>query len=140
MAAADTARLIAALELDPRKFVKGLSTADKAFGKFESRGFRAGQQIGLGIKNSAKLVAVGIGALATQIGFGVDQLFKLEDAQKQTEAVIKSTGGAAAVSAGGVRRLAEEFESLNALMDDKVIQSCENMLLTFTNIDRKSVV
>lgn len=52
---------------------------------------------------------------------------------KQTNAVIKSTGGAARVSAKEVSRLAEQL-SVKAGVDDELIQSGENLLLTFTKV------
>jgi hypothetical protein len=51
----------------------------------------------------------------------------------QTEQVIRSTGGAAKVSAGGVGELAEAL-SRKTGMDDEAIQSGANLLLTFTSI------
>lgn len=50
-----------------------------------------------------------------------------------TEAVVKSTGGAANVSAGQVSNLANAL-SLKIGVDDEAIQSGENMLLTFRNV------
>ena len=52
---------------------------------------------------------------------------------QQTGAVIKSTGGAAHVTAGQVAELADAL-SAKAGVDDEVIQAGENMLLTFKNI------
>jgi len=52
---------------------------------------------------------------------------------QQTGAVIKSTGGAAHVTAGQVAELADAL-SVKAGVDDEVIQAGENMLLTFKNI------
>ena len=52
---------------------------------------------------------------------------------KQTEAVIKSTGRAAHVTAGDVGDLANSL-SKKAGIDDEVIQAGENMLLTFRGI------
>ena len=60
----------------------------------------------------------------------------MSEAQKvgaQTNAVIKSTGGAANVSAKQVDALAESLLKKSGV-DDEVIKSGENMLLTFTNI------
>lgn len=50
-----------------------------------------------------------------------------------TEQVIKSTGGAAGVSAAGVNSLATSLSNLTG-MDDEAIQGAENLLLTFTNV------
>lgn len=54
-------------------------------------------------------------------------------ATAQTEAVIRSTGGAANVTKKEVEGLAEALSKKTAI-DDEVIQSGENMLLTFTKI------
>jgi hypothetical protein len=51
----------------------------------------------------------------------------------QTEAVIKSTGGAAHITAGQVGELATSIMNKTAV-DDEAIKSGQNMLLTFTNI------
>lgn len=59
--------------------------------------------------------------------------------QAQTAAVIKSTGGAANITAKQVDAMASRISHLTGV-DDELIQSGENMLLTFTNIrnDMKS--
>jgi hypothetical protein len=144
VALADTARLVASLELKDR-FTKSLTRADRALGRFdtnlgrtEDRAFRAGQQIGTGIRRGAALAAVGIGILATQVHAGLQSLIELEDAQAQTEARIKSTGGVAGVTAKDVRALAEEYEALNATIGDETIQEAENLLLSFTKISKKA--
>lgn len=51
----------------------------------------------------------------------------------QTEAVLRSTGGVANVTAREVSNLADSLSRKTAI-DDEVIQSGENMLLTFTKI------
>lgn len=53
--------------------------------------------------------------------------------QAQTEAVIKSTGGAAGVTAKAVDDLATAMLNKTGI-DDDATQAAENMLLTFTNI------
>ena len=138
MALGETARLIASLELDARKFQKSLKAADASLSKTEGRAYHAGQQIGTGIKNGLKVAAAGVGFIAANVALGVDSLIELEKQQAQTNAVIKSTGGIAKVSAADVGRLADKYESLNAIVGDEVIRSGENMLLTFTNIRKKA--
>ena len=64
MALSETARLIASLELDPRKFTKGLSDAEKRLGKAESTAFRTGQHIGLGLKNIGRLGVAAAGSIS----------------------------------------------------------------------------
>lgn len=51
----------------------------------------------------------------------------------QTEAVIKSTGGAAKVTAGQISDLATSISNKTGV-DDEAIQSASNLLLTFTNL------
>lgn len=56
-----------------------------------------------------------------------------EAIQAQTEAVIKSTGKAAGVTAKEVNNLASEI-AYKTGVDDAAIQKGQNLLLTFTNI------
>jgi len=144
VALAEAAKLIATLDLGGN-FVKNLGGADRALGKFDqhidrsqSRAFQAGQHIGLGIKNAAVIAAAGVGVLATNVALGLNSLVELEQQQAQTNAVLKSTKGAAGVSAAAVTNLAEKYENLNAIIGDEVIRSTENMLLTFTNVKGKA--
>lgn len=98
---------------------------------------RSAHRWGTSIAKFAGLAALGIGAAgAVAVKFGMDFVEAAEDAQKvtrQTNAVLKSTGGVANVTANEVANLAEQL-SLKAGIDDELIQSGENVLLTFTNI------
>lgn len=94
------------------KFGHGLAVASKV---------AAGALIGLGI--------------AAKVGF--DELNQSQKVAKQTEAVIKSTGGAAKVTAGHVNTLAQSLLNLSGV-DDETIQSGENILLTFRNIHNEA--
>jgi hypothetical protein len=130
--------LVARLRLDDkmtgplRKVRAGISGVSDALN--HPRMQRGISQIGTGLRNAAAIAAVGIGALVTQVAAGLGQLVQLEDLAAATGAAIKSTGGIAGVTAQDVRRMSEEFENLNAVIDDKVIQSGANLLLTFTNV------
>jgi phage-related protein len=94
---------------------------------------------GLGHKMASfgKVAALGLGAAAVGVGaFLKSSAEAAEEARKvmaQTEAVIKSTGGAAKVSAKDIGTLADELAGFTGI-DDEVIASGANMLLTFTNI------
>ena len=138
MALAERAELTARLSLDDR-FSGPLKRVQGSVGRLEktlgsARFKAAGAQIGTGLRNSAILAAGGVALLATQVGAGLASLAELERLGAQTSAVIKSTGGAAGVTADQVRNLSEKMESLNATIDDKVIQNAQNLLLTFTAI------
>ena len=144
MALADTANLIVNLSLKGNfanqlsKTQRSLNTFDRRLDRSETRAFRFGQQIGTGIRRSAALAAGGLAFLALNVEQGLDSLVKLEAQTEATNAAIKSTKGVAGITATAVRKMAEEFESINALFGDEIIQSAENMLLAFTNIRRKA--
>lgn len=112
------------LVADPRRFQKGFRDAESTASRFAG-----------GMKKVTGLIG---GAFA---GIAVTQVFKGfldegREAQKvgrQTAAVIKSTGGAAGLSAKGFENLAGKL-SKYAAIDDEVIQGGENILATFTRI------
>jgi hypothetical protein len=106
---------------------------------------RAGHNVG-GFESVVK------GATATMLGFlgadvvrnigsfvggSLDAIAASDKLSKQTEAAIRSTGGAAHVTAADVDRLAQSLEGLTSV-DDKAIRNGENLLLTFTNIQNKA--
>lgn len=144
MAFADTQKLVVELALagNFQRQIKAAQTGVQKLGgeitKADSKAFQFGQHIGTGIKNIAKLATVGLGVLGANVVIGLRSLEDLEDAMVQTEAVIKSTGKAAGVSAEEVRNLAEKYEALNATVGDETIQEAENLLLTFTNIRKEA--
>jgi hypothetical protein len=72
-------------------------------------------------------------ALAAGAAFAFGKFEESENVLQQTGAVIKSTGGAAHVTAKQVAELSDAL-SVKAGVDDEVIQAGENMLLTFKNI------
>jgi hypothetical protein len=76
---------------------------------------------------------VGLAALGAGAIYAFKQFEDSERVIRQTDAVLKSTGNAANVTAGHVGELADAL-SQKAGVDDEVIQAGENMLLTFKNI------
>jgi hypothetical protein len=148
MATADTAKLIAALELQD-KFTKPLGGAERALGGFdkkmssiEASGRRMGAGLGAAARNVTLLAGgaavAGIGLLAVNVKKGVDALNELENVTVATNTVLDSTKAVSGQTADSIRDMSEGFEDLNATMDDKVIQSGANMLLTFTNVREKA--
>lgn len=144
MAVSETARLIASLELKDL-FTKQVDNATKSLGKLDKgidgtqgRAYKAGTQIGTGIKRGTIIAIGAIGALTTQIALGVKSLENVEAVTAQTNAALKSTHGVAGQTAQGIRDMANAFENLNATMDDTTIQAGANVLLTFTNIRQKA--
>lgn len=139
MALADTAALIASLELQDKfsstiaKYDKAVAGMQRKTGTLEKVGFQIGRGARNTIDNVGKIAAVGAGLVASQVALGIRSLAQLQEIENQTAAVIKSTGGAANVTADQIRAQAEALEDLSTV-DDKAIQQGQNLLLTFTNI------
>lgn len=113
------------VEADQATFTKSL---DLLGGHADSAGLKLGKKLAGG------LAAALTGKIAVDfLGGAMDEAREAEKVMAQTAAVIKSTGGAAGVSAKDVDRLATRI-SLMAGIDDEAIVSAENLLLTFTNI------
>lgn len=89
-----------------------------------------------GIAKKAAAVMGGAFAVSGAINFGKAIFAEAEEATKglrQTEAAIKSTGGAANVSAADIDRLTDSV-SRKAAVDDDAVRKGANLLLTFTNV------
>lgn len=92
--------------------------------------------------------AFGLGAVASYtaataalggfVAMGVGELMEAQKVQAQTNAVLKSTGQVAGVTAGHVDELSSRLSRL-AAVDDEVIAGGANVLLTFTNIRNSGV-
>lgn len=103
----------------------------------EKTGKSLGHHIGVGsIAAGAALgglVAGGISAAIGGLGDLVTQARDAESANRVTAQVIKSTGGAAHVTASQVDDLATAISNKTGV-DDDAIKSSENLLLTFTDV------
>jgi len=114
-----------------KDLTKGVSTADGATGGFKGRL----QQLG-----KAGLIAAGaagLGALVGTLKTGIAEFSESQKVAAQTEAVIKSTGGAAGVTAKQVSALAGALMKKTGI-DDEAIQSGANLLLTFTKVQNQA--
>jgi hypothetical protein len=105
-------------------------------------GVRFNKRLGGGFSASTKLATVAAGAIggafaAVQIGGflkgAIDEAREAAKVGRQTAAVIKATGGIAKVSARDVDKLADRLSALVGV-DDEVIATGANMLLTFKNV------
>jgi len=90
---------------------------------------KSGAAFGVGLE----VVRGGMRLLGDAIGTGINEWQESAKVAAQTAAVLKSTGGAAKVTAKDVSSLAESLMHLSGV-DDEAIASGENMLLTFRNI------
>jgi hypothetical protein len=139
MALADTARLIATLELQD-KFSGPANTALRSLDGLDQRSRRLGllgEHIGQGIRstatNIARLGVVAGGVIAVNVKAGIQSLAELQRVEQLTATALKSTGSAAAGSAEDIRKRSLALEDLTTV-DDKAIQNAQNLLLTFRQI------
>lgn len=108
--------------------------------KFGATSKQAGQEATAGFSSITKAagilgIAMGVAGLVAAVKSSVRQFAEQQAVMAQTEAVLKSTGGAAGMTANEVRRLSESLAQ-NSAIDDDVIQGAENLLLTFTSIGK----
>lgn len=116
------------LNIDDKKLKGQLDSADRHVSGLGNK------VAALGKAMAAAFVAVGVAVAA----IGVTSVKAFQESQNimaQTNAVIKSTGGVAGVSADQVSKLASSLQKVTAFSDE-TIQSGENLLLTFTNIGK----
>src|SRR5688572_6484355 len=117
----------------------GAKLQQQITGEAGQAGTQAGKALGTGLTTSASGIVKGIGGTLAAAGtwkFLHGAVREAEDAVRVgrlTEAVIKSTGGAAGVTAAQVEKLAGNLSKV-AAVDDEVIQSAANVLLTFTRV------
>lgn len=78
----------------------------------------------------------GLVALGGGFGFALKEAMAAQQVLAQTNAVIKSTGGIAGVSADELAGWATEIQNVTGYADD-LVQGAGNMLLTFTNINER---
>lgn len=106
-------------------------SAQKAFGDLDKTTSRSAKKSQKSLAGMTKgVIGVGVAAAAWKAFDGWNESQKIIG---QTEAVIKSTGAAANVTAGEINDLAKSI-SLNTGIHDEAIQTGQNMLLTFTKI------
>jgi hypothetical protein len=121
--------------------LKARDQASKTIGGVEKKvgglGRTAGK-LGGALKTASVVGGAAIGGLLVGgITAGIRSLDELNRVQEQTNAVLQSTHGQAGVTAAQVRQYANDLEDLTTV-DDKQIQSAENLLLTFTGIGQKA--
>jgi hypothetical protein len=116
---------------DSRSLKRALNGAAKDVKGFKSKLGGIGS-IAAGVFGGGAALA-GLSSLTHQLGSVVTEAREAAKVGRMTDAVIRSTGGAANVTAGQVSRLAEAISNKTGI-DDEQIQSAENLLLTFTNV------
>jgi phage-related protein len=100
------------------------------------------KSFGSSVKSFGKTAAVAAGAaglagLTIALKTGIDEFTEASKVSAQTDAVLKSTGKSAGVTAKQVDELAGSLMKKSGV-DDEAIQSGENMLLTFTRVQNQA--
>jgi hypothetical protein len=83
------------------------------------------------------IVSDGFHMVTGAIGDSIGKAAESQAVMAQTNAVLKSTHGQAGMTAQAITDLATQYMNLTGT-DDEVVQSTENMLLTFGNISSKT--
>lgn len=97
------------------------------------KGFSGAIQSATGLNLASLTLAGGIGLLGAGLKYAIDQAAEAEKIMAQTEAVVRSTGGAAGLTADQIANMSGRLSQLSAV-DDEVIQSGANLLLTFKSV------
>lgn len=111
------------------------------FDKAKAETTAAAGEMGAATSQTSLAIQAGfVAAGAAAIKFAVDSVKAYQEHQQvaaQTEAVLKSTGGAAGVTAGQVEQLAGQIRDYSGA-DDEAVQASENFLLTFRNVTNEA--
>jgi hypothetical protein len=119
--------------------VSALGQTERAVGRFDRTSGRAASGFSSAWRSGIGQVGRAVGGLVAGAGLAMffsSAVAEAEDARavmRQTEAVIESTGAVAGITAGHLEGLAGRLSDL-AGVDDEVIQSAGNVMLTFKNI------
>lgn len=123
---------------------KGISKAIKKFKELDGGAAKSAFALGTldksatsAVKGLAKIGA-GVGAAAGIIGYKLaSAAYESQKVMAQTTAIITATGGAAGVSALQVQKLSDKL-SMQIGVDDELIQSSANLLLTFKAVQNQA--
>lgn len=126
--AVEVASLKAVLDLDKKDFDTGLKTSQKELTGFSSSVSSAMATLGT--------VGAAVGALTAVtevVSSWTSAAREAEMINRDLEQTIKSTGGAAGITADAARDLANSLSAVTNFEDDSIVKG-EAMLLTFTKI------
>lgn len=81
------------------------------------------------------LASVGIDSISGAIHGFIDDALEAQNVQSQLNAVLKSTHGAAGMTADAINAISDSLSKVTAF-DDEAIGGAQNLLLTFTSIGK----
>lgn len=124
------ASLVVEVTSDVRKLNSGLSSGQAQLSRLGESAAKTSAILKKGF------AFVGILGLAAAVKGAVDEYTQFLQVNAQTSAALKSTGGVANVTQAHVVALSHTLGELSAT-DDEVVQSMENILLTFPKIQNE---
>ena len=123
---------------------KGISKAIKEFKKLDGAGAKSAFALGTLDKSATSAVkglakaAAGVAVVAGAIGYKLaSAAYESQKVMAQTTAIITATGGAANITAEQVANLSEKL-AMQIGVDDELIQSSANLLLTFKQVTNQA--
>ncbi len=137
------AKLVVALEANAQNFTATMDAAEKKTNTWSKRVSEFAKQAGEGMRtigtgllvSSVATAGAALTGLTLVLKGAVQEAMEAEAVESQLNAVLKSTGGVAGVTADQAKKLADSLAGLTPFEDDVIIGG-ENMLLTFTNIGK----
>jgi hypothetical protein len=145
---AETARLVASLEMRDSGFSKVADNAGKKLSGLERSVARIGAIGRQGLSNLGRnlsRIGIGLAGIATvgvvaSIKSGTDELIELENVTASVSKSIRVMGLQGKLTAGQINQWANEIESsVDAAFDDKDIYAASTALLRFGNVGKKGL-
>ncbi len=132
---AETAKMVAELDLKTQKFTKGVQTAIGSVGKLSAsvaKSRAVAVALGVGLERAAE---TGLRAVGNAIGDGLNSLADLETAATANAAAIKQVGLAGKVTAGQIEEWSVQIETaVGSAFDDKAINAAAGTLIRFGKV------
>jgi hypothetical protein len=136
MAASETARLIATLELKD-KFSSGLKGAQGSLGKLESRWDKISGKVGRGLVIGG---AAGAAFIGSQVKAGLDSLADLESAVGAVDGAIAQVGPTWTTTGAQIAATANRIEAdVGAAFDDKDITKAAETLIRYGKVTESNL-
>ena len=129
------AQILISVKDDASAKLQGIGKSGAAMGGELKKGLGGAVQALTGLSLSSIGVAGAITGVALALKYSVEQAAEAQKIMAQTEAVIKSTEGAAGLTAEAIGEMADRLSKLNAV-DDETVQKGANVLLTFKSIKK----
>ncbi len=137
MAAAETARLIASLELQDKNFTRGIRNVERGVGRVDKKlgafsGF-VNRNVGRALDNAAL-------KLTQFVGTGLEELAQLEDGTTSVTGAISQVGKGWSTTADDIATWANEIEAdTEAAFDDKAIVASAATLIRYGKVSEDNL-